>query len=310
LLTRSVSFIGHISVDRIENINGVSIQPGGAALHAAMAARTLIDDVRLVSVISKDYPFMDVLGCFPRGFIKTSSMPSTRFSIRYDKRWEARYLEAEHGAGSRISSSTIPMDDLEPEGIIHISPMPPAKVERIVDAVMDSSPKTKISTNAWSGYITGRKNRRILRDLSSKVDFFMMSDSEAKLLTEADSLSVALRLLGAKMLVVTLGEFGAIVNAEGGEVRMVPALSFPVEKIVDTTGAGDAWCGAFLAAYGLTGDLVRAVTAASVISSIKCTGWGCSKLLNLKFKSVDHIVEYVIGLREGGLQKRIPDYLV
>lgn len=309
-MIRSVSFIGHISVDKVENINGVSLQPGGAALHAAVAARTLIDDVRLLSVIGKDYPFVDVLDYFPRRYIKTSSMPSTRFSIRYDKRWEARYLEAEHGAGSRISSSTIPMGDLEPDAIIHISPMPPAKVDRIVDAVRDAAPRTQISINAWTGYIAGRKNRRILKELASKVDFFIMNDSEAKLLTEADSLSIALRLLRAKMLVVTLGEFGAIINTESGEVRMVPALRFPVEKIVDTTGAGDAWCGAFLAAYSLTEDLVGAVTAASVISSIKCTGWGCSKLLSLKFKSVDHIAEYVIGLREGGLQKRIPDYLV
>jgi len=309
-LAISVSFIGHISVDRVENINGVRIQPGGAALHAAVAARTLIDDVRLVSVISKDYPFIDILAHFPRRYIKQSSMPSTRFSIRYDKRWEAHYLEAEHGAGSRISPSTIPLDELEPGEIVHVSPIPPARLEKIVNAVKDSSPRTKISINAWTGYITGRKNRRILKELAPKVDFFIMNDSEAKLLTEADSLSIALRLLRAKMLVVTLGEFGAIVNTEGGEVRMVPALRFPVEKIVDTTGAGDAWCGAFLAAYSLTEDLVRAVTAASVISSIKCTDWGCSKLLNLKFKSVDHIAEYVIGLREGGLQKRIPDYLV
>ena len=309
-MTSSVSFVGHISVDRIENINGVRTQPGGAALHAAFAARTLIDDVRLVSVIGKDYPFMDILDYFPHRYVKTSNMPSTRFNIRYDKRWEAHYLEADHGAGSRISSSTIPLDELEPGALIHISPIPPARVERIVNAIKDASPRTRISINAWTGYIKGRKNRRILRELASKVDFFIMSDSEAKLLTEADSLSIALRLLRAKMLVVTLGEFGAIVNTEGGEVRMVPALRFPVEKIVDTTGAGDAWCGAFLAAYSLTEDLVRAVTAASVISSIKCTGWGCSRLLNLRFKSVDHIAEYVIGLREGGLQKRIPDYLV
>ena len=309
-MTRNVSFIGHVSVDRIENMNGINIQPGGAALHAAVAAKTLIDNVRLFSVTSKDYLFADILDNFPREYIKTSSMPSTKFSIRYDKRWEAHYLEAEHGAGSRISASTISLDELDPDALVHISPIPPARVERIVNAIREASPETKISVNAWTGYITGRKNRRILKELASKVDFFIMSDSEAKLLTEADSLSIALRLIKAKMLVVTLGEFGAIVNSEDNEVSMVPALRFPVEKIVDTTGAGDAWCGAFLAAYSLTEDLVRAVTAASVISSIKCTGWGCSKLLNLKFKSVDHIADYVIGLREGGLQKRMPDYMV
>jgi len=307
-LTGSVSFIGHVSVDKVENINGLNVQPGGAALHAAVAAKTLFDDVLLASVIGKDYPFMEVLNIFPRGYIKTSKMPSTKFHIRYDEHWEARYLKADYGAGLRISSLTIPVNRLKPDSIVHISPLPPTKVEKIVNKIKDLSPRTKISINTWIGYIKGRRNRRILKELASKVDFFIVNDSEAKVLTESESLSIALRLLSAKMLIVTLGEFGAIINTENGEVQMVPALRFPVEKIVDTTGAGDAWCGAFLAAYKLTEDFVKSVTAASVISSIKCTGWGCSKLLNLKFNSVDNIAEYVIGLKEGSLQKRILDY--
>ena len=307
-MTGGVFFIGHVSVDKIENINGVNIQPGGAALHAAVAAKTLTDDVRLASAISKDYPFMDVLDLFPRRYLKLSKLPPTRFGIRYDRRWEAHYLEAEHGAGSRISSATIPLEEVELGGMIHLSPMPPAKVEKIVSKIKDALPKTNISVNTWTGYLKGGKNLRLLKEIATEVDFFIVNDSEAKLLTKTESLSIALRLLKARTLVVTLGEFGAIINREDGEVQMVPALRFPVEKIVDTTGAGDAWCGAFVAAYELTKDFVKAVTAASVISSIKCTGWGFSKLLSLRFKNVDSIAEYVIGLKEGTLQRRISDY--
>jgi len=90
---------------------------------------------------------------------------------------------------------------------------------------------------------------------------------------------------------------------------MIPALNFPINKVIDTTGAGDTWCGAFLAAYKTSGEIVKAVTAASIISGIKCSGWGFDKLLNLRFKSVDGLIEYVIGLREGSLQKRLTDYL-
>jgi ribokinase len=112
------------------------------------------------------------------------------------------------------------------------------------------------------------------------------------------------------MLIVTLGELGAIISREDGDVQMVPALKFPIGKIVDTTGAGDTWCGSFLAAYKQTNNLMKSVTAASVISSIKCTGWGFSKLLNLKFKNIDEIIDYIISLREGGLQKNLLDYLI
>jgi ribokinase len=292
----------------VQNINGTNIQPGGAALHAAVAAKTLMENVVLASAIGKNYEFINIVNSFPQKSIKTFSMPSTKFSIRYDDRWEAHYLQEDYGAGKRISYATLPEALLKPDCTIHISPLPPSRVDKIVSSIKDALPETKISVNTWMGYMKTKKDRKVLRELASEVDFFIVNDSEAKILTETDSLSIALRLLEARTLVVTLGEFGAIVNTEKGDVQMVPALRFPVEKLVDTTGAGDAWCGAFLAAYQLTGDFVKSVTAASVISSIKCTGWGFSKLFNLRFKSVDSITEYVIGLREGKMQKRLSDY--
>ncbi|RLI00765.1 hypothetical protein DRO38_05940 [Candidatus Bathyarchaeota archaeon] len=308
-LTKTLTFIGHVSIDHVETVNGANTQPGGAALHAAIAAKTLIDDVLLVSVIGEDYPYKDVLSFFPRGYIKSSKLPSTRFRIRYDEKWEAKYLEASYGAGTRISPSTIPPRALRPNSIVHLSPLPPVRVKRIVEKIRDVSSKIEVSLNAWIGYMKTRRNRRILREVAQKVDYFILNDSEAKTLVDADSLSIAIKMLKAKTLIVTLGEFGAIIASEESGVQMVPALRFPVEKIVDTTGAGDAWCGAFLASLQLTRDFVKSVTAASIISSIKCTGWGFSRLLNLKFKDVDHIIEYVIGLREGSLQKRILDFL-
>jgi len=305
----ALTFIGHVSIDHVETISGSNIQPGGAALHAAMAARTLVDDVLLVSTIGEDYPFKDVLKFFPRRYIKTSRMPSTRFRIRYDEKWEANYIEAVYGAGKRISHSTIPLGALRPNSIVHLSPLPPARTKRIIERVREASSKIMISLNAWIGYMNTRRNRGILREIAQNVDYFILNDSEAKRLVEADSLSIAIKMLKAKTLIVTLGEFGAIISSEDGGVQMVPALRFPVEKIVDTTGAGDAWCGAFLASLQLTGDFVKSVTAASIISSIKCMGWGFSRLLNLKFKDVDHIIDYIIGLREGSLQKRILDFV-
>jgi len=307
-LAGSIFFIGHVSVDKVKNINGIKVQPGGAALYAAIAAKTLFDDVRLASVVGKDYPFIEVLNSFPRRYLRTYRGRSTKFTISYDDRWDAHYLEAYYGPSSKISSSLMPMDKIQPNTIVHVSPLPPAKVEKIVSAIRKASDETKVSINTWIGYIKGKKNKEILRKLASEADFFIMSDSEAKNLTETAALSTALRLLKAKMLVVTLGELGAIINREDGGTQVVPALRFPVEKVVDTTGAGDTWCGSFLAAYKVTGDLVKSVTSASVISSIKCTGWGFSKLLNLRFKSIDSITDYVIGLKEGSLQKKISDY--
>lgn len=308
-LAGTLMFVGHVSMDRIENMNGARVQPGGAALYAAMAARTLCRDVVLVSAVGRDYKFMNALKLFDSEDVRVFNMTSTMFHIRYNERWEARYLKAVHGAGSKITASIIPSKGLGTDSIVHISPMRATKVAKIVKRIKETSPDTEVSVNTWIEYINeGRRSRRILKELALEADFFILNDSEAKALTQTDSISTALRLLSAKRLIVTLGELGAIISGEKVGMQMVPALKAPLRKVVDTTGAGDVWCGAFLAAYKLTGDLMKSVTVASIISSIKCSGWGFSNLINLRFREPDDVIEYVIGLKEGSLQKRISDY--
>jgi len=310
LLGRRLVFVGHISVDKVENVNGIRVQPGGAALYAAMAARTLSPNVVLISATGKDNQFLDVLKLLPYRDVKIYDAPSTMFHIRYDRRWEAHYLKADHGAGSRITSRRISDRWLRHKSIFHISPMRPSKVARILDKIKQKSPETKVSVNTWIDYVKeGRRNRRILKDIALKADFFILSDTEAKALAQTDSISVAVRLLKAKRLIVTLGNFGAIISEENGDMQMVPALNLSPDKVVDTTGAGDVWCGAFLATYNLTEDFGKSVSAASTISRIKCSDWGFQSLINLRFKEPNDVIEFVMGLKDGGIQKRMLDYM-
>ena len=310
LLAQKLVFVGHISVDKVENVNGTRVQPGGAALYAAMAARTLSPNVTLISATGKDNQFLDVLNLLPYKDIKIYDEPTTRFHIRYDRRWEAHYLKAEHGAGSKITSRAIAGKWLKHRSIFHISPMQPSKVKGILDKIKHKSPETLVSVNTWIDYINeGRRNRRILKDIALKADFLIMSDTEVKALAQTDSISSAVRLLKAKRLIVTLGIFGAIISEENGNLHMVPALNLSPDKLVDTTGAGDVWCGAFLATYNLTEDFAKSVSAASTISRIKCSDWGFQSLVNLRFKEPNDVIEFVMGLKDGGIQKRIFDYI-
>ena len=264
----------------------------------------------LISATGKDNPFLNILDSLPYKDIKIYDKPSTKFHIKYDSRWEANYLKAEHGAGSRITSRQITDKWLRQKNIFHISPMTPSKVATIVDKIKRKSPETKVSVNTWIDYIReGRKNRRILKDIALKADFFIVNDTEAKTLAQTNSLASAVRLLRAKRLIITLGDLGAIISEENGELQMVPALNLSPDKVVDTTGAGDVWCGAFLATYNLTEDFAKSVSAASTISRIKCSDWGFESLIKLHFKEPNEVIEFVIGLKDGGIQKHLFDYI-
>jgi ribokinase len=274
-----------------------------------MAARTLFPNVTLISSRGKDFQFNDVLNLLPHMDIKESDTDCTKFHIRYDDRWEAHYIKAEHGAGSTINSRRITKHWLKYESIFHISPMQPPKVLKILNKIKQKSPKTKVSVNTWIDYIKeGRKNRRILREIATKADFFIVNDTEAKSLAKTDSISSAVRLIEAKRLIVTLGNLGAIISGQNIELQMVPALILPPNKVIDTTGAGDVWCGAFLATYNLTEDLSKSVSAASTISRIKCSDWGFKSLINLQFREPNDVIEFVMGLKDGVIQKKMSEY--
>lgn len=294
----------------MENINGIRVQPGGAALYAAMAARTLSPNVTLISATGKNNQFLDVLNLLPYRDVKIYDAPSTKFHIKYDTSWEAHYLKAEPGAGSRITSRRISDKWLRHKSMFHISPMKPSKVIKILDKINQKSPETKVSVNTWINYIReSRRNRKILKEIALRADFFIVNDTEAKALAQTRSISSAVRLLKAKNLILTLGNLGAVVNSKNVGLQMIPSVNLSPDKVVDTTGAGDVWCGAFLAAYNLTQDFAKSISVASTISRIKCSDWGFQSLRNLRFKEPNDVIEFFMGLKDGGIQKRILDYM-
>jgi adenosine kinase len=107
---------------------------------------------------------------------------------------------------------------------------------------------------------------------SGTVDLLFANEHELKSLYETADFDVALESLrkDARLAVVTRSEKGAVV-VEGGKTDAVPV--FPVERVVDATGAGDLFAAGFLHGYakGLPhADSARlgALAAAEVISHI------------------------------------------
>ena len=101
------------------------------------------------------------------------------------------------------------------------------------------------------------------RELLAAVDVLIVNESEASLLmgqsvTNADSAfaaALALQRSSGQSVVITLGERGAAALTAGERI-VLPAITVPA---VDSTGAGDAFCGALAVRLGETGDLREAL---------------------------------------------------
>ena len=120
------------------------------------------------------------------------------------------------------------------------------------------------------------KVRPGVADLLQHIDGIVASEEFPSALTGHEQLGRALEAMGrdfgAPLVCVTLGDQGSLAWCNGREIR-TPA--FPVD-CVDSTGAGDAFRGAFAAAClrAPEGDIEDALTYANAVAALNCRALG------------------------------------
>lgn len=113
-------------------------------------------------------------------------------------------------------------------------------------------------------------------------DIALLMPSEADLLVwrpNARPLDTAAGLAraNARPVLVKRGSQGAVLLGEDGTPKVRwPAVAVPV---IDLTGAGDAFCGGFLAGFAASGDWAEAGACGTVSASFAVGGIGIDGLL-------------------------------
>lgn len=148
---------------------------------------------------------------------------------------------------------------------------PPRAKEAILRAAqLAHKHERKVALSLSDSFCVERHRAEFNRLLDDHVDILFANESEALSLTEASTFEAALTALRGRVetCVVTRGALGASV-LRSDEMVHVPAE--PVEKLIDTTGAGDLFASGFL--YGYThgrssaqSARIGAVCAAEIIS--------------------------------------------
>src|SRR5262249_20395773 len=87
-------------------------------------------------------------------------------------------------------------------------------------------------------------------DLLAFIDIAIVAERfcEQMQMTPAETLDY-LRRRGCRLGGVTLGERGLLWYEDSGKIRTLPALSVPANRVIDTSGAGDVFHGAYIYSY-------------------------------------------------------------
>lgn len=113
--------------------------------------------------------------------------------------------------------------------------------------------------------------RPLPASLLSNVDFLLVNEGELATLTGIEGdIATGMDALGVESVVVTLGARGCCARV-GGDWILQPA--FPVHA-VDTTGAGDTFCGTLVAALSQRMTFALALRRACAASALACTRLG------------------------------------
>ncbi len=117
--------------------------------------------------------------------------------------------------------------------------------ESQMEVISECKEPKLIVADTMDFYINGSKDA--LMKLLKQVDGLILNDSEAQLLTGKSDLfecGDVIRTMGPRFVIIKKGAHGCIFMGEDGEICVFPA--FPSRNVVEPTGAGDCFAGAFM----------------------------------------------------------------
>jgi hypothetical protein len=135
-------------------------------------------------------------------------------------------------------------------------------------SVLEQTTKPRfVACDTMNFWIEG-KRPELLR-LLERVDMLLLNDEEARQLSGEANLPAAaraIRALGPRAVVIKRGDAGALLFHEGG---VFAAPAFPIENVVDPTGAGDSFAGGFMGWMAREGDLgPTTIRTAMILGSV------------------------------------------
>jgi ribokinase len=255
--------------------NSFVLGPGGKGSNQAVAAGNLGADVTIITRLADDdfgkMAKQTWQNANVKGSIKysTNSYTGAAFIFIDDKTGDNAIIIAP-GAASEISLSDI-HDNSE---IISSTDVFLTQLEQPIEVAQEGLKVAK--ENNKITILNPAPAARLPKEIFGLCDFITPNETETEALTglpvrnekEAENAAKVLNDLGVKTPIITMGEQGAFLYEHG----LIPA--FNAGKVVETTGAGDAFNGGFSVALSEGKSALEAVKFGCATASISVTRAG------------------------------------
>lgn len=264
--------VGSVALDSVETpFDKIDDALGGSATYISLAASYFSAPVELIGVVGNDFPkkYIDMLEQHNIGLEGLQIIEGEKTF-----RWGGKYhydLNVRDTLFTELNAfqnfNPIIPEKFRKAKYICLGNIDPILQMKVLDQVSDPQFVVCDTMNLWINLM-----KQDLIKLLKRVNVFILNDSEARMLTEEPNLIKAarqIRQMGPEILIIKKGEHGAMLFTED---TIFSAPAYPMEIILDPTGAGDTFAGGFIGYLHKTRELdsdniKRAVIYGSTMAS-------------------------------------------
>ncbi len=285
----SVVIVGTLALDTIETpFERKENILGGSCTFASVAA-SYYAKTGIIGVVGDDFPQAHITLLQKRG-IDTSGLIKEKGKTFH---WEGKY-HFDMNSRETLATDLNVLAKFKPRVPDAYKAMPYLFLANIDPdlqlEVLDNMPKVKFSLcDTMNYWIETKKDK--LTEVFKRVDAVVLNDSEIREFTGKTNLILAakeIKLLGPKYVIIKRGEHGASVL--GPDMYFILG-AYPVETVIDPTGAGDSFAGAFIGYIAQAGNtkkdtIKKAVVHANAVASYSLEDFSINRLLTLSNKKI------------------------
>jgi sugar/nucleoside kinase (ribokinase family) len=296
----SITVVGSIAFDSVQTPSGLRERMlGGAATHFALAA-SFFDHVRIVGPVGDDFGDAELEVLATRG----SSIDDvervaggTTFFWKGEYGWDLNTRET-------LDTQLNVFEHFEPKlseearacDVLFLANIQPRLQLDVREQCAGAKFVALDSMNLWIDIA-----RDELLEVIGRVDCLVLNDEELRQLTKRPNLVAAAREVlsyGPRIIVAKQGEYGsALITAD--EFFALPA--YPLETVIDPTGAGDTFAGGFVGYIarhlddGLTSAVLRnAMAYGTSLASFNVEGFGTERVAEVTGAEITQRVEDLV----------------
>lgn len=283
-MQNSVLIVGSIALDTVKTSTEEHADLlGGSASYAAVAA-SLFAPVQLVGVVGDDFPSQH------RQLLADRNIDLTGLEVAPGKtfRWSGEYEVDMNNRRTRSVELNV-FEKFHPKlpesyrnaEYVLLANIAPSLQSEVLDQLKKPKLVVADTMDLWIN-----NARQDLLALLKRVDGLILNDSEARQFMAENNLIKAGRKileLGPKFVAIKKGEHGCLLFSRDD---FFSTGAHPLEEIIDPTGAGDSFAGAFMGHCARTNDisfanLKRAVVKGSLVASFNVESFSLRRLQSL-----------------------------